>query len=235
MMYFLMCYRDGISSLAISKRVGVSQKSTWLNSHKIRNAMTIKNKPMLQKTAVIDKGHVRGHGRIVWEMVQVNEISATKITKHGKRKTIRERGRKRLIPLSGHPSECLSRAIKYSNIVPGSTIITDSGTHHLHNLPKFSQIRENHDEMDKDDFYQTSPVEALFAKMRYAYSTYRFWKPKNDIRYVREIVFRLNEGNCDRNMMDRIKSLIENGMSVPPITMKQLFNARLIFSSDYKI
>ncbi len=88
-MYFLMCDRDGTSSLAMSKRVGISQKSAWLNAHKIRNAMTPKIKPMLDGVVVIDEGHVKGRDRWVTGIAQVKPIDKRVITKAGREQIVR--------------------------------------------------------------------------------------------------------------------------------------------------
>ena len=174
MMYFLMCDRDGTSSLAMSKRVGISQKSAWLNAHKIRNAMAPKIKPILDGKVVIDEGHVKGRNRWVMGMAQVKPMDERVITKAGRKQIVRERGRKVLIPMSGCPSESKSRTTKHAYIKPGSTIITDCATYHLPDLPEFNQVRENHADKAKGEYFQTSPVDALFAKLRYSYSIYRF-------------------------------------------------------------
>ncbi len=173
-MYFLMCDRDSTSILVMSKRVGISQKSAWLHAHKIRNAMAPKIKPILDGKVVIDEGHVKGRNRWVMGMAQVKPMDERVITKAGRKQIVRERGRKVLIPMSGCPSESKSRTTKHAYIKPGSTIITDCATYHLPDLPEFNQVRENHADKAKGEYFQTSPVDALFAKLRYSYSIYRF-------------------------------------------------------------
>ncbi len=92
-----------------------------------------------------------------------------------------------------------------------------------------------HSKKDKYDFCKTFPDESLCAKLRHAYYTYRFWNPKNDVRHIREMEFRLNDGSCENHMMDRIKSLLRHGLSVPQITMKQSFESKPMLPDKYGI
>lgn len=54
----------------------------------------------------------------------------------------------------------------------------------------------------------TNGIESVWAVLKRGYNgVYHNWSIKHTKRYVDEFVFRLNEGNCSIDTIDRIKSL----------------------------
>lgn len=68
----------------------------------------------------------------------------------------------------------------------------------------------------------TNSVESAFAVLkRGIVGVYHHITPKHTGRYVDEFAFRLNEGNCKRQTLDRLDSFVD-GMAQKRLTYKAL-------------
>ena len=68
----------------------------------------------------------------------------------------------------------------------------------------------------------TNGIESVWAVLKRGFNgTYHNWSEKHCDRYVDEFAFRLNEGNCEIDTMDRIESLCK-GMDGKRLKYKEL-------------
>ncbi len=57
----------------------------------------------------------------------------------------------------------------------------------------------------------TNSIESVWAVLKRGfYGTYHNWSKKHCHRYINEFVFRLNDGNCRIDTINRVCSLIAN-------------------------
>ena len=64
----------------------------------------------------------------------------------------------------------------------------------------------------------TNGIESVWAVLKRGfYGTYHNWSKKHCHRYVNEFAFRLNEGNCERDTIDRMEALVQGfaGRRIP--------------------
>ena len=208
-MYLVVTARKGISSLQLSKEIGVTQKTAWFMLGRLREA-------------------VGGDDDTLSGIVEVDEtyIGGKEANKHESKKRhdgrgpvgktpvlgMRERGGKSIAqPIAGTDSETLRATIE-QHIEPGSTVYTDE--HRGYNaLRGFTRGTVNHSAKEyvgAGDIHINS-AESMWAVLkRSIYGTWHHVSVKHLNRYVSEATFRLNEGNVKYHTLDRLAAFIES-------------------------
>lgn len=210
--YLLVTSRKGISSLQLSKEIGVTQKTAWFMLQRLREACGN------------DRDNDGGMGGFLKGIVEADEvyIGGKESSKHesGKLKSgrgpigkaavlgMRERsGKVKAVVLDCTTRPVIQRELKKS-ILPGSTIITDehpsyrdNGYHHKsvhHSVKQFV-----------DGMAHTNGIESVWAVLKRGfYGVYHQFSVRHLQRYVDEFTYRLNEGNVRVHTLDRIDALI---------------------------
>jgi len=207
-MYLLVTARKGISSLQLSKEIGVTQKTAWFVLHRLREACGA------------DFGKLSG-------IVEVDEtyIGGKEANKHERKKLkagrgavgkvavlgMRERGGRTLAaPMSEVTMATVQEAI-HANIAAGSTVHTDEAAVYTDLDGLFYQhdaINHRSGEYRRGNV-TTNSIESVWAVMkRGVLGVYHHTSPKHLGRYVNEFTFRLNDGNVKRHTMLRLDSFI---------------------------
>jgi transposase-like protein len=200
--------RKGVSSLQLSKENGVTHKTAWFLEHRIRTACGNQIEKMLSRIVEVDETYIGGieKNRHASKKRRVGRGPAGKVAIVG----LRDRTGQVIAKVAkATDSETLQGAIMQST-VPGSTVCTDEHRSYIGLSATFTHMTVNHSAKQFVDMMaSTNGVESFWAVLKRGYyGTFHSFSEKHIPRYVHEFVFRMNEGNCAIDTVDRLKALV---------------------------
>lgn len=222
-MYLLVTARKGISSLQLSKEIGVTQKTAWFILHRLREACG-KELTKLQGIVEIDETYVGGReaNKHEGKKLKAGRGTVGKTPVLGMRE--RGKGGKTLaMTLSATDAQTIQDAI-VQRVEIGSTLHTDeAGVYADMGGLFFDHASINHSAGEYcRDGVTTNSVESVFAVLkRGLIGVYHHASKKHLARYVDEFAFRLNQGNVANHTLDRLESFID-GTAGKRLTYKGL-------------
>ncbi len=184
--YLLTSRKKGISSVQLSKDIGVTQKTAWFMLHRIRYAVRTRTFEKLSGTVEIDETWIGGK-------------------RHGMGQGHATQGKTILLGMKQRGGDVRAETLKSwkrrsfegpiaENIAPGSEIFTDDA-HSYGALPKvYKHESVNH---SKKEYVRgrvhTNGIESFWALFKRVYhGTYHWMSPKHLDKYVDECEFRMN-------------------------------------------
>ena len=205
--YLVQTSRKSISSLQLSKELGITQKTAWFLLHRIREACR-QGEWMLDNVVEVDETYIGGKERNKHKNKRLNQGRGPV----GKQAVIgaRERGGNVRAQAISNTDAGTLKGFVHEHIKPGSTVYTDDhrgymgldGIFYNHNTVKHSAKEY------VNGMIHTNGIESVWALIKRGHTgTFHHFSVKHLQRYVDEFTFRLNEGNCDIDTIDRIKSV----------------------------
>lgn len=207
-MYLLVTSRKGVSSLQLSKEIGITQKSAWFVLQRLREACG-NDIDKLGGVVEVDETYTGGKER---------NKHASKKLKAGRGAVgkqailgLRERGGNTIaLPIIDTSANTLQSAI-HAHVQAGSTVFTDEATGYSDLGGMFYQ----HDTVNHSGgeyvrgMAHTNSIESVWAVLKRGLNgVYHHASPKHIGRYVNEFAFRLNEGNVKRHTLERLDSFV---------------------------
>ena len=209
-MYLLVTARKGISSLQLSKEIGITQKSAWFMLQRIREVcgnddFTLSGIVEMDETYIGGKESNKHHS----DKLNSGRGAVGKSPVFGMRE---RKGRTKAIAVENVDGPTIYKAIN-ENIQVGSTIYSDdhrsySGLDGL--LYRHATVNHSSGEYARDGVC-TNGIESVWAVLKRGINgVYHHVSPKHLNRYVGEFTFRLNDGNVQRHSLDRLASLLKS-------------------------
>ena len=208
--YTVLTARKGISALQLSKELGCQYRTAWHMLHRIREACS-GGDFSLDRVVEVDETYVGGKSKNMHKAKRLNAGRGTV----GKTPVVgaRQRGGKvKATPVERTDAPTLIGFVE-SAVEPGSTVYTDDARAYdaLPNaFNRYAHKTVKHSAgIYVDGDAHTNSIEAVWAVFKRSVNgTWHHVSPKHLHRYVDEATFRLNDGNCEVDTIDRMESLV---------------------------
>lgn len=210
-MYLLVTARKGISSLQLSKEIGVTQKSAWFMLHRLREACGGPKLTKLRGIVELDECFIGGkeankheHKKLKAGRGPVGKTAVLGMRERGGRVIATKLEMRSLPVVTDHI---------HSNIELGTQLYTDD--HVLFDDLDGLFFRHESVNHSTGEYARgaasTNSIESVWAVLkRGVYGVYHKVTPKHLSRYLNEFSFRLNEGNVKRHSLERLDSFIDS-------------------------
>lgn len=205
-MYLMRVNRKGISSVQISKILGVTQKTSWFLCQRIREVWMKTSKDKLDGIIEIDETYIGG----LEKNKKKSQRRGWGRGPSGKLIVVGGRSREGKVITSTVPDnkqETLHGFIN-DNIEKGSTVITDTWKSY-NGLTDFTHHKINHSVKEfVRGIVHTNGIESFWAILKRGYyGIYHYMSEKHLNRYVHEFSFRYNTSK--ENVLDFLGKTIE--------------------------
>lgn len=211
--YLLVTAQKGISSLQLSKEIGVTQKTAWFMLARLRKACGNGNDALLSGIIEADETFLGGKEANKHEQKKRyagrGPVGKTPVL------GMRERGgRSNAVVVEKVDSNTIKGHVE-GRLAPGSNLYTDEHAAYK-SVAGLNHQSVNHSAKQfVDGMAHTNGIESVWAVLKRGfYGTYHHFSQKHTQSYVDEFTFRLNEGNVRELTMGRIDALLNRSVGV---------------------
>ena len=220
--YAVLTARKGVSAMQLSKELGVQYRTAWYLLHRVREACK-SGQLILSNVVEIDETYIGGKERNK-RKANRSHIEHKAYEKKQVVLGMRERGGKTVAkPIAGTDRLTLWGAIQ-QHVTPDSTLYTDDHPSYKGiERKRFTHKSVNHsDEEYVRGLIHTNGIESVWSVFkRSIHGTWHHVSFKHLQRYIDEAAFRLNEGNCEVDTLDRMQA-VAGGMTGKRIPYREL-------------
>lgn len=205
-MYLLVTSRKGISSLQLSKEIGVKQHTAWFLLQRLREACGSRVE-MLTGVVEADETHIGG--------LESNRHMHDRIKGCRKKAVVfgvRQRGGNTVAMVVENTGAVRLRSAIHASVEPGSYVMTDDNSSYdalAKQGFKHDSVKHKNEEFVRGNIH-TNGIESVWAVLkRGIHGTFHHVSKKHLDRYVNEFTFRLNAGRVQRHTWERLDSLVD--------------------------
>jgi len=211
--HLLATARKGVSSLQLSKEIGVTQKTAWFMLARLRKAYDDGKDALLSGIVEADETFLGGK--------EANEHESKKLRLErepvGKTPVLgmcERGGRTKAVVVQNVDGSTIKDHVN-KHITSGSDLYTDEHTAYLAVTGLNHQSVNHSAKQFVDGMTHTNGIESVWAvRKRRFYGTYHHFSHKHMQGYVDEFTFRLNEGNVKEATLGRIGALLDKSVGV---------------------
>jgi transposase-like protein len=237
--YLISANKKGISSVQLSKHLGVSQKTAWFMLHRIRQSLQKKGSSLLNNTVEVDEIYIGGITKNMSNKKR-KELKGDSFRVTNKRMVIGmvERNGELRLEVAGKETEKYKIVhVLKDNIDITANLITDSEKAYIQVGKKYKSHQSvNHTvrEYVKDNGVHTNTIEGAFGLFRRCIiGTYHKLSPKHLSRYCDEMAFRYNLRNIkDGERFEYTLGRIETPLSWKELTADNGFTAETVIEPN---
>ena len=211
-MYLLQTARKGISSLQLSKELGIKQSSAWFLLHRLREACNVEARRPFVGPVEVDETYIGGKEANKHERKKLHAgrgpVGKTAIVGARDRAT----GRVTAKPISATDRHTLQGFVAEASEA-GSVVYTDEAVGYRGMPDRYHWTVKHGVREFVNGMASTNGIESVWAVLKRGYNgVYHQWSAKHMARYIDEFTFRLNEGNVARHTMKRLESLVKGAV-----------------------
>lgn len=208
-MYLITTARKGVSSMQLSKEVGITQKSAWFLLHRLREACKDNSNELLEGVVEVDEAYFGGKEKHKSKKNKTKgnqgRSTKTKTAVVGMRSRDGKIKAARMKKVDGKNIQ--SRLDE--NVKPGSILCTDEATIYKP-VTGYHKLKVNHSLGEYvNGLASTNGIESVWAVMKRGYNgTFHHFSRKHIDRYVDEFTFRLNQCSVTIDTIRRIENFV---------------------------
>jgi transposase-like protein len=206
--WLITSHKKGIASTQLAKDIGVTQKTAWFMTHRLRHAIRTQsfNRPLTGEVES-DQMYVGGKekNKHAWQRTGLKQGGAGKVPVMG----ILERGGELRTGTMGSLTRPAVNQVIRDHVSPEATLFTDEhgGFNQLGRYCAHYRVNHTAGEYVRDGVIHTNSIESVWALFkRQIIGTHHFLSPKHIGAYLGEMTWRFNLRQMGEG--DRVNALL---------------------------